>query len=86
MSEEQCLACPVGTFNGAEGAAQCDGCPVGSYVTLLTSEVDGLGTSSGGELCIECPAGRESTESGTVSCQACPAGTSSAAGQPCTSW
>ena len=84
---DQCLACPLGKYNGAEGAAQCGDCPLGSYVTLLANDdADGLGTSLGGEACIECPAGRESTASGSVLCHACPAGESSTAGEPCASW
>ena len=83
---EQCLACPTGTFSGVTGAAQCDECGVGSYVTMEESELDGLGTTLGGEACVACPAGRESTSSGSVLCHACSAGESSDAGAPCTSW
>ena len=86
VSEEQCLPCPIGTFSGVEGTAQCSTCPVGSYVTLYTSDEDGLGTNSGGEACIACPAGRESTESGSVLCQSCTAGASSKEGKACASW
>ena len=82
----QCVPCPIGTFSGVEGAGQCSTCPLGSYVTLLASDEDGLGTNSGGEACILCPAGRESTESGSVLCHSCTAGASSEKGEACESW
>ena len=86
VSLEQCLPCPVGTFSGVEGAAGCDECDIGSYVTLLTRNADGLGTSLGGEACVQCPAGRESNTTGSVLCDACSAGESSEVGKPCISW
>ena len=83
MAADQCLPCPIGTFSGAEGAAQCSTCSAGSFVTLLTNDAaDGLGTNSGGEACVACPAGRESTASGSVLCHSCTAGESSSEGEP----
>ena len=86
VAEDQCLPCPEGTFAGSEGATQCDSCASGSYVTLVSLEADGLGTSLGGEACVACPAGRESTAADSIQCTACAPGESSAAGEPCTSW
>ena len=82
--EAQCLPCPSGEFSEAAGAHNCEVCASGSYVTLLASEVDGIGTASRGETCVACPAGRETTKSGSIACSSCSEGKSSRVDEPCT--
>jgi hypothetical protein len=83
--EEQCTACPAGTFSDMEGASKCSQCEPGKYSTTEGSSdaldcvqcIDHADSPAGSEdesACF-CKAGYGQVSNATASCEACVAGT-----------
>jgi hypothetical protein len=83
-----CVACEVGRYSPAAGAAACAACPAGTYnrfpgmesVTQCLPCAPGSWSATNSSTCSACPAGTFSGASGAAgACERCPAGTASSA-------